>query len=78
MRFDHYKYHSAEGGRDRKPHQEIIAERMAKQAADNAERQRLSRFLHKARMEGFRAWVYAQDKFTDEEKAEMIRASFKW
>lgn len=57
---------------------EIVACSRAKEAAIESERERRSRSQHKARMEGFRAWVRMQSNLSETEKAEMIKASFTW
>ena len=77
MGFEHYKYTDKPSGRTTSL-AEIIAAGRAKEAAADAERERVSRLCHKARMEQFRAWVYRQDYLTAEDKAEMIKASFTW
>jgi hypothetical protein len=57
---------------------ELLRERKAKEDADHAERPRLTDERHLDCMEGFRDSISRDDRFTDEEKANIIKASYEW
>ena len=57
---------------------QVLAERKAQHDADEAERQRLYATRHAARMQDFRDQISRDDRFTDEEKANIINASYEW
>ena len=57
---------------------QVLAERKAQHDADEAERQRLYAMRHAARMRDFRDQISRDDRFTDEEKANIIKASYEW
>lgn len=56
----------------------IVAERRAIEDADRAEAERISAEKHAAFLEGFREHIQNDDRYTAEEKAEIIAASFGW
>jgi hypothetical protein len=56
----------------------VLRERKAQHDADQAEPQRLSTEHHAAFMQGFRDSISRDDRFTDEEKANIINASYEW
>ena len=57
---------------------QVLAERKAQHDADEAERQRLYATRHAARMQDFRNQISRDDRFTDEEKTNIINASYEW
>jgi hypothetical protein len=57
---------------------QILRERKEKHDADEAERERLYTERHAARMEDFREQISRDDRFTEEEKARIIEASWEW
>ena len=57
---------------------QVLAERKAQHDADEATRQRLYTERHAARMQDFRDQISRDDRFTDEEKANIINASYEW
>ena len=56
----------------------LMRERRAHEEALEAERQRLTHERHLVFMEGFRDSISRDDRFTDEEKANIIKASYEW
>jgi hypothetical protein len=56
----------------------IIRQGKAIEDADQAERQRRTDELHAIFMKGFRDSISGDDRFTDEEKAKIIKASYEW
>lgn len=57
---------------------QVLRERKEQHDLDHAERQRLYAERHAARMQDFREWISRDDRFTDEEKASIIDASYGW
>jgi hypothetical protein len=56
----------------------LLRESKQQHDADEAERERLSNERHAARMEDFRSQISRDDRFTDEEKEKIIKASYEW
>jgi len=57
---------------------ELLRERLAHEEALQAERQRRTDERHEIFMKGFRESIARDDRFTDEEKADIIKASYEW
>ena len=57
---------------------QVLRERKAKHDADEETRERLYTTRHAARMEDFRNQISRDDRFNDEEKANIIKASREW
>ena len=57
---------------------QVLAERKAQHDAEEAERKRLYATRHAARMQDFRNQISRDDRFTDEEKTNIINASYEW
>lgn len=57
---------------------QVLRERKEKHDADEAERERLYTERHANRMEHFRNKIAHDDRFTEEEKANIIKASWEW
>ena len=57
---------------------QALRERKEKHDADEATRERLYTTRHSARMQDFRDQISRDDRFTEEEKANIIKASFEW
>jgi hypothetical protein len=57
---------------------ELLRERLAHEADLQAERQRRTDERHEIFMKGFRESISRDDRFTDEEKADIIKASYEW
>lgn len=57
---------------------EIITETRAREAAAEAERERISSEKHAALLENFREHIQNDDRYTAEEKADIIAQSFGW
>jgi hypothetical protein len=75
--FSHYRYLS-ESTDKTITLREIVEQGRAKEAAAEAERQRISTENHAKFLEGFRESIGNDGRFTEEEKAEIIKASFGW
>jgi MoxR-like ATPase len=56
----------------------IVNERRAIETAKREEAERISAEKHAAFLEGFREHIRNDDRYTAEEKAEIIQASFSW
>ena len=57
---------------------ETLRANKAQHDADQAEYERLSTERHAIFLEGFRDSISRDDRFTEEEKAKMIKASYEW
>ena len=57
---------------------EIVASSRAKEAAEQAERERLSSEKHAAFLKSFRMKIQLDGRFTEEERREIIAASAEW
>ena len=57
---------------------QALRERKEKHDADEAERERLYTTRHAARMHDFREKISNDDRFTEEERENIIKASYDW
>lgn len=57
---------------------QVLRERKEKHEADEATRQRLYTNRHAARMQDFRENISRDDRFTQEERENIIKASYEW
>ena len=57
---------------------QVLRERKEKHDADEEMRQRLYTERHAARMQDFRTQISRDDRFTEEEKDKIIKASYEW
>jgi len=56
----------------------LMRERLEHDEALRSERQKRTDERHEIFMKGFRDSISRDDRFTEEEKAEIIKASFEW
>jgi hypothetical protein len=56
----------------------LMRERLEHDEALRAERQKRTDERHEIFMKGFRESISRDDRFTEEEKAEIIKASYEW